>query len=273
MTMAMTPRWQDIGCASIPVHDLPVLAGLRRLLGIRVSILGDRAWICWDAESESTRQVLIERLLPLSGIELFARRGGHWYRPGESLPAFRVPVGDGSGGVPLERVIFPRPMTASPPSDAAPVRQTLRLVRDGRGRHRPAAAVCCRLDRLAEWAELETSARVASLAGVWIAAPEGGPEQAEVLVIGEAGMLPASLGGSRFWGVDVLIPMGFRADPELSESALGHLVGAGPDDLVVLDANGYERIPRRAFQPLSRAGIRLASAGVTSGRTQGGRRP
>ncbi len=115
--MAMTPRWKDICCASIPVHDLPVLADLRRLPEIRVSILEDRAWICWEAESESTRQVLVERLLPLSGVEMFARRGGHWYRPGESLPAFRVPIGDGSGGVPLERVMFPRPMTASVPAN------------------------------------------------------------------------------------------------------------------------------------------------------------
>ncbi len=82
-------------------------------------------------------------------------------------------------------------------------------------------------------------------------------------------MLPASLGGSRFWGVDVMIPLGFRADPELSEAALRRLVGAGPDDLVVLDANGYERIPRGSFRPLSRAGIRLASAGIASGRHAG----
>ena len=103
MTMAMNPRWQDVCCASIPVQDLPVLADLRRLPGIRVSILGDRAWVCWEAGSESTRQVMIERLLPLSGVEMFARRGGHWYRPGEHLPAFGVPIGDGSGGVLLER--------------------------------------------------------------------------------------------------------------------------------------------------------------------------
>jgi hypothetical protein len=273
MTIAMTPRWKDLCCASIPVHDLPVLADLRRLPGIRVSILGDRAWIRWEADSEATRRVLLERLLPLSGIELFARRGGHWYRPGESLPAFRVPIGDGSGGVPLERVIFPRPMSASVPANASPEPLALRLVRDGRSRPRPAVAVCCRLDRLAEWAERETSARIASLTGAWIPDPDGGPGQTEVLVLGEIGMLPASLGGSRFWGVDVIIPLGFRADPELSEAALRRLVGAGPDDLVVLDTAGHERIPRGAFRPLSRAGIRLASASITSGRPRGGRRP
>ena len=270
--MAMTPRWQDIGCASIPVQDLPVLAELRRQPGIRVTILGDRAWICWDADSESTRQVLVERLLPLSGVEMFASAVGTGIGRAY-LPAFRVPIGDGSAGVPLERVIFPKPMTASVPENAAAVPMALRLVRDARSQHRPAAAVCCRLDRLADWAERETSARIASLSGVWIADPEGGPEQVEVLLLGETGMLPASLDGSRFWGMDVMIPMGFRTDPELSESALRRLVGAGPDDLVVLDAIGSERIPRAAFRPLSRAGIRLARAGIPSRRPNGGRRP
>jgi hypothetical protein len=67
-----------------------------------------------------------------------------------------------------------------------------------------------------------------------------------------------------------MLPLGFRADPDLSESALRRLVGAGPDELVVLDAAGYERIPRAAFRPLGRAGIRLAMMGLASGRHRGG---
>jgi hypothetical protein len=269
----MTPRWQDVCCASIPVQDLPVLADLRRLAGIRASIIGDRAWICWDAGSEATRQVLVERLLPLSGVDMFVRRDGCWYRPGECLPAFRVPIGDGSGGVPLERAIFPRPMSATVPADAPPEPIELRLVRDGRCPPRLASAVCCRLDRLSDWAERETSARIASLMGSWVSGPDVGPEQVEVLVIGEAAMLPAAVGGSRFWGVDVMIPLGFRADPELSESALRRLLGAALDELVILDGTGYERIPRGAFRPLSRAGIRLGLSSITLGRPGGGRRP
>ncbi|MGP0063262.1 MAG: hypothetical protein ACLQGP_06610 [Isosphaeraceae bacterium] len=269
----MTPRWQDVCCASIPVADLPVLADLRRLPGIRVSILGDRAWVRWEAESESTRRALVERLLPLSGVEMFVFRERSWYRPGESLPAFHVPIGDGSGGVALERAIFPRPMTASAPADAPPEPMALRLVRDGGSRPRSASAVCCQLDRLADWAERETSARIGALMGCWVGDPNGGPEGAEVLVLGEAGTIPASLGESRFWGMDVKIPIGFRADPDLSESALRRLVGAAPDDLVILDASGYERLPRDAFRPLSRAAIRMARAGLASGRPGGGRRP
>ena len=269
----MNPRWQEVVCASIPVEDLPILADLRRWSGIRVSIVGERAWVCWLSESESARQVLIERLLPLSRVEMFARGSGQWYRPGEHLPAFGVPIGDGSRGVPLERVVLPRPMSPAQPSDISPCPIPLRLVRDRRIQHRPADAVSCRLGQLAEWAESETTGRIAALSAAWIPNPEGEPRGAEVLVLGQSGMLPVMREGSRFWGVDVLIPMGFRVDPELSEASLRRVVRAGPDDLIVLGVHGHERIPRETFRPLSRAAIRLACAGIKPGRLEGGRRP
>jgi len=254
----MAPRWRNLGCASIPARELPVLADLRRWPGARVSIVGDRAWVCWDPADEPLGQVLIERLLPLSGAELFARREGRWYRPGEHLPAFGVPVVDGSEGVPLDRAVRPRPMSAAPPANAPVVPVSLRLVRDDRHPPRPAAAVWCALDRLADWAQWQTSARTAALTGAWLPGASGGPEDAEVLVLGGPGMLPAALGGVRFWGVNVLVPLGFRADPELAEPAARAVVGAGPDELVVLNDEGHERISRSAFRPLGLAGIRLA---------------
>ncbi len=113
---------------------------------------------------------------------------------------------------------------------------------------------------MAEWAERETTAQIASLTAAWISDPDEEPGQAEVLVLGPSGMLPATQGESRFWGVDLLIPVGFRVDPELSEPAVRRVVGAGPGELVVLDDQGPERIPREAFRPLSRAAIRLACA-------------
>ena len=269
----MNPEWQDVGCASIPVEDLSILADLRRQPGLRVSIVGERAWVCWASASESARQLLIERLLPRSRVELFVRRNGQWYRPGEHLPAFDVPIGDGSGGMLLERLVLPRPMSASPPVDIPPCPVPLRLVRDRRCQPRPAAAVSCRLDFLAEWAERETTGRIAALTAAWLSNPDVEPREAEVLVLGPSGMLPSPRGGSRFWGVDLLIPMGFQVDPELSETALCRIVGAGPGDLVLLDDSGPELIPREAFRPLSRAAIRLACAGTTPGRPEGGRRP
>jgi hypothetical protein len=128
--------------------------------------------------------------------------------------------------------------------------------------------VRCRLDRLSAWAEHVTSARLAALRGAWTAEPGGPPEQAEVLVLGVPESLPEVWEGLRLWGVDLLVPLGSRAEPELPEPALCRAVGAGTNDLVVLDGQGYEIIPRTAFQPLCRAGIRLGRSALTAGRPQ-----
>jgi hypothetical protein len=256
----MTPRWQDVRCASVPVDDLAVLADLRREAGIRVTIAHGRAWICWDdgPGSEAARRILVPRLLPLQGVEIFASCEGRWHRPGHCLPSFDVPIGDGSGGVPLDRVILPTPLTVSRPGCDAPVPVPLRLVRDGNGRHRPAAALRCRLGRLAEWAERAPSSWIESLSGAWSMPPGDGPGEAEVLLLGPAARLPAPEDGLRYWGGDVLIPIGYRTEPELAGRALRAAVGARTDDLVVLDADGPELVSREAFRKLSRAGIRLA---------------
>jgi hypothetical protein len=130
--------------------------------------------------------------------------------------------------------------------------------------------VRCRLADLAAWADWAPSVWIESLSGAWCASTAEEPDGAEVLLLGAAHTaaraesrppgsirLPA-FDGRRFWGSDVLIPLGYRAEPELCQRALGAAVGAGPDDLVVLAADGPELIPRRAFRPLSRASIRLA---------------
>src|SRR4051812_14008154 len=124
----MSSQGLDIGCASIPVRHLPVLADLRGRAVIRVSVVGDRAWICWEPGSELVPQVVLERLLPVPGAEVFTRHAESWYRPDEHLPVFAVPVGDGSEGIPLERVLVPRRMTALRPADVAPSPIPLRLV-------------------------------------------------------------------------------------------------------------------------------------------------
>ena len=174
----MTTRWQDIRCASIPVEDLPVLADLRREAGIRVSIAGGPG-------------------LDLLGRRSRTRRVRSWSNGSCRCPESRCSpgaVGTGIGRASTCRrstcrsatgreasrwtgSSFPRPMTASPPADAPPDPIPLRLVRDARSRPRPAAAVRCRLDRLAEWAERATSARIESLSGAWSADPDGGPER------------------------------------------------------------------------------------------------
>ena len=85
---------------------------------------------------------------------------------------------------------------------------------------------------------------------------------------GELPLLPESV---RYWGTDLLVPLGFRADPELPEGAIRRVVGAGDGDLVVLDEEGFELIARDAFKPLSRAGIRLARGGLLGAWAVGGK--
>jgi hypothetical protein len=261
----MNAPWQDVRCASIPVGDVPILADLRREPGIRVSYESGRAWICWDdgPDAAMTRRVLVERLLPLGDVEIFLLRDGRWYRPGQALPAFDVPASVGAGGFALGRAIVPERLELTRPGPDRPRTVPLRLMRDDREIARAATGARCRLDALAGWAELAPSAWIRSLSGVWVVSPEG---EAEVLLLGPAMRLPAGYESVRFWGADVLIPLGYRAEPELTERALRDALGAGDDDLVVFEEDGPGLVPRGMFRPLSRASIRLAAAEAGGGR-------
>ncbi len=129
----------------------------------------------------------------------------------------------------------------------------------------------CSLQVLSAWAEHVTSLQLSRLLGAWRrgSAEEGGEDEA--LVRGEAGKAPHLRESVRYWGTDVLVPLGFRADPDLPAAAIRGLVGAGDGDLVVLDKQGIELIPLGAFQPLSRAGILLARGGSAGSGPKGGR--
>jgi len=254
----MTAPWKDVRCASIRVEELSRLADLRGRPEIRVSIAGGMAWVCWEPESELMQAILVRRLLPLPSVELFTERGGRWYRLGEHLPAFSVPIRDGSAGVPLDRIVLPAPIQAQRPEGIPTVSQAVCLVRDDRSRARPSSGLKCPLGVLAAWAESATSAQIARLQAGWSGGSSRSEGDAEVLVLGSPGAIPLLPDGVRFWGTDLLIPLGFRADPELPEPALHHALGAGATDLAVLDHDGFELISRAIFKPLSRAGIRLA---------------
>jgi hypothetical protein len=233
----------------------------------------------------------VGRLLPLAGVEIFARRDGRWHRPGESLPAFEVPIGDGSAGSLLDRLVLPEPLVASRPDGEPPRPVHLRLVRDSGDLPQSATAMRCRLADLASWAERAPSSWIESLSAAWSDPSGGCADGADVLVLGASDpvartdpgrplwdslartgarppgrvRLPALGEGLRFRGCDVMIPLGYRAEPDLADRALRQAVGAEPDDLVVLDDEGAELVPRQAFRPLSRAGIRLAVAAKRPG--------
>jgi hypothetical protein len=261
----MSFPWQDVGCVRIAVQDLRVLADLRGRAEVRVSVVGDQAWVFWKPGIDPMPEILVSRLLPLPGVEMYVHRGGHWHRPGASLPALGVPLGEAAEGIPLERVVLPEPMTAVEPAGLPLSPVSLRLVRDPRGRLRPASGLCCALAGLAAWAEDAPTERLAALQAAWTGEPARRSDDPAVLVLGAPRSLPELPEGVRFWGTDLLVPLGFRPEPELPEPALRRALGARPDHLVVLHGPEPELIPRGVFRPLSRAALRLAGRSRAAG--------
>jgi hypothetical protein len=239
----MTTPLDNVSRARLPLAALPALAGLRCLPGVTLRVDGDRAWLSWPAGDER----VLRYVLPLAGAELYECRDGLWYLPRQHLPAFDVP--DEDGGRPLDRVLFPAPVEAEPAPAPGLIPETLRIVRDSRPR--PATALRCTLPDLARWAETATTAELSALT----AARSGD----RVLLVGRP--LPPLPAGLRLWGEHLLVPLGFRPEPALPEATLIEALGVADDDLVVLGAEGAEVVPRAAFAPLTRAGVRLALRG------------
>jgi hypothetical protein len=223
----------------LPTESLAGLAVLRVHAVIRVRLLRDRAWLWWTAGDE----VVIQRLLALHGVELFAQRGGFWYRPGQHVPAFEVPADDGA--VPLFHVLTPTLVEADTgvPSFVA---AKLHLVRDDHPR--TASAMACTLAKLGRWADQATSRQISILAAVY--------QSHRVLLRGER--LPPLLESERYWGRAVLTPLGFRTEPDACEGALREVLRLQDEEIALLSGDGFEVIDARLFQPLTRAGVRLA---------------
>lgn len=237
-----------VGLASVPLTELRVLAGLRAEPGVMVTVLRDRAWVRWSPESVA----VLQRLLPVPGLCLWERREDRWYGPGQHLPGFDVPEELEHGGLSLVRAIMPEPVrpTTAPVTDPEAIR--LRLVREDRVR--PATALRCALESLERWASQATTAELARLT----AARAG----ATALVRGLA--VPPIAGAERFWGDRLLIPLGFCADPALSEAALLRILEVERDTLAILDERGLELVPAATLRVVTRSGVRLAAGGGLS---------
>jgi hypothetical protein len=268
-TADKTARWKDIHGASVRAEDLASLADLRGRAQMRVTLAAGRAWIWWQADSDVTPDLVARRIMPLEGAELFTRRGGQWYRLGERLPAFGIPSGALVAGVSLDRIVIPAKISAERPVGNLPERLAVRVVPYDSRQNRPATAMRSSIAELAAWADWATSYRLSCLRGAWRVACRGEDGPSEALVLGDPGTLPLLPGSTRFWGGDLLVPLGFRVDPELPAPAIRHIVGAGQDELVLMDENGHELIAREAFKPLTRTGIRLAREGARSGPEKG----
>jgi hypothetical protein len=243
------PELSRATCASIPEGALPGLAAVRGAPEIQVQILNQRAWLRWPANNET----VLRLLLSVPGVDFFAWHEGHWYRPGSRLPAGIVP--EMREPQQLHRVLLPEPVQPIPARVQAgrPVEIELRRI----DRPRACSALWCSLNDLAPWADTAPSAEIED-----VTATRSGED---VLLRGSR--LPAISGWERFWGRDLLVPLGYGPYPEYPERDLSMAVGLGEDEIGILrlgdaprerGAAVLELLPAEAFEPLTRAGLRLA---------------
>jgi hypothetical protein len=244
---AVQDPWKDVSAARLAVAHLVALAAVRDQPDVRVHAGGESAWVRWPAGKVD----VVGCLLPVRGVEFFTHRDGLWFRFGSRLPTTEhPPSGDGR---PVSAVLLPAKFEPVHPGveTARPVR--LGLVRGGEPK--AATAVACPLLDLAKWADTATTAELTAVR----AARSG--DRAVLL----GSHLPAVSSGTRFWGSDLLVPVGFRPDPDLPRAALRAAVGAGDGEVVLIDHDGADLIPKAAFEPLARAGLRLAIRGLQPG--------
>jgi hypothetical protein len=236
----MASPLHEICAARLPADQLPAVAEIRCLRDVRVALVGGAAWVRWEPGDDA----VLRQVLPVAGVQLYFQRAGHWFRPGQHLPAFEVPAD--ADYRPLHAVLTPAPVQPLPPPtlDLRPVALTL-VAAD---RPRPTTALACCLAELDAWADTVPSPRLAALH----AAHCGG----RVLLLGKR--LPLLPSGERFWGEKVLVPLGYRPEPDLPEAAIHEALGLGAGELLFLRPEKFEVVSRLAFQSLTRAGLRLA---------------
>jgi hypothetical protein len=139
-------------------------------------------------------------------------------------------------------------VTPIPVPAEAPQKLALRLVPDAHPR--PTRAVAARFEHWAEWAERMPSFALRKLHGVRCGS--------RLLVLGNA--LPSLPNDERYWGREVLSPLGFRPEPLVADAELRRAAGATEDDVLILRHDGAETIAAELFAPLSLAALRLALA-------------
>lgn len=234
--------WAEVTAARLPADALGALAAVRGRAGVRVRLVGDLAWVTWPAGAAD----VVRCLRPARGVAFFAERDGAWFRLGRRVPTADRPPDD--PGQPLDAVLVPGRVSPTLPAAGrlAPVR--VGVVRGGPVR--PATALRCRLADLLPWAESATTAELAAVTAA---------RCGEVALLrGEK--LPTVRDAVRFWGANLLVPLGYRVEPDLPPEAVRAAAGAAADELLVLDEAGAEAVPEAAFAPLTRAGVRLAGA-------------
>jgi hypothetical protein len=242
----MTDNLQSISAALLPLAGLAALAELRCRADVQVVVDDDRVWVTWPAGDES----VLRRLLPVTGAEFFRSADEAWFAHGSRLPARGVPL-EGEPRV-LQDVLTPAPFAPLRPDDVALTPVAFRLARCQTPRATTAALY--RLADLEAWADGASSIRLATFTGARL--------NDEVLLRGNhLPSLPRSL---RFWGERVLLPLACRLDPDLAADAVCEALGIGTEEIILWTDAGPEAIARECFQPLLRAGLRLAKEQIAA---------
>lgn len=236
--------WEAATEARIPAADLVCLTPLRTRPDIRVRVAEGVAWLSWT----TSRDDAIRELLPRSTAEFFTTVEGRRFRLGSRLPTGDAPP-DGEAR-PLATVLLPSPATLSGPDAWNSPNVALRLVRCDTPR--PTVALVCPLEALRDFADRATTAEIAGVSGLL--------SGDRAVLFGEK--LPSVTGAVRFHGTGLLIPLGFKLHPQLSDAIVRSAAGIADGDALLLTESGIESIPRARAEPLTRAGLRLAIAGA-----------
>jgi hypothetical protein len=239
--IALTPNpWKEVSAARIPVVHLVALSPLRNRPNIRINLQKDTAWVRWSADGGD----LIRCLLPVPGVEFFTCRSGTWFRFRSLLPTTETPP-EGNG-ISVAAVLVPSSIEPVQPDTIVLTPVQLSVVRCSEPR--PTSALVCSIQDLQKWADMATTAEISMVKGA----------RADGIAILLGSHLPSIFRATRYWGDEVFVPIGFRPEPDLPAAALRMVVGTEADELVFLDDEGVRVVPRKAFEPLTRAGIRLA---------------
>jgi MoxR-vWA-beta-propeller ternary system domain bpX2 len=236
----------DVCCASLTPQCLGAVAGFRSAPGVQVALHGGLAWVRWEPHQD----YILQALLPVRGVQLYVQRDGLWYRHGGHLPAFDLP--EQADYRPLYRAVTPVPVKPVPPLLPNLRPMTLSVVPDTTAQ--PPTAVRCRVKDVVKWADKLASTRLSGIRASWF---EGG-----VVLLGPR--LPAPIDGQRFWGETVLVPLGHRPEPNLCASAIREALAIAQGELLLLSTAGAEVISLSAFQPLTRASIRMGLENVVA---------
>jgi hypothetical protein len=242
----MTDALASTSCARLPAASLGRLGALRACPDLRALAAGEHLWLFWPAGQAE----LARAILAVGGAELLSHEAGTWRRLGAHLPAFDVP--DPAQARALSSLLFPAPVTPVPPGERAWQPVALTLVRDASPR--AASALRVSLGELGRWADGATTHALEAV--------QGAVQGDEVLLRGPR--LPA-LRGERYWGQQILLPLGYRAEPALAEGVLRSALGLQAGEVALLTHEGAEVIPQEAFGPVTRAAVRLAVARRSSG--------